>query len=168
MPVCDPTKLAQKISAWPRAADHFRRRAQLPRSHPVGPRGSHPWSTHSETGVALQTRSGSLLSLARRRRGAFSLPCWLGCWVLSSPAHSLSQRISRDARLGRWTRIDSGDRAFPDQAVLVIANLRYRRFGVSAVTKSGCIALATGITGWALAREPWQLFLATLLHGAAG
>jgi hypothetical protein len=51
--------------------------------------------------------------------------------------------------------------------VLVIANLPrlYQRFGVSAVTKSGCIALATGITGWALAREPWQLFLATLLSG---
>jgi MFS family permease len=51
--------------------------------------------------------------------------------------------------------------------VLVIANLPslYKRFGVSAVTKSGCIALATGVTGWALAREPWQLFLATLLSG---
>jgi Major Facilitator Superfamily len=51
--------------------------------------------------------------------------------------------------------------------VLVIASLPslYKRFGVSAVTKSGCIALATGIMGWALAREPWQLFLATLLSG---
>lgn len=51
--------------------------------------------------------------------------------------------------------------------VPVIASLPslYRRFGVPAVTKSGCIALATGIIGWALAREPWQLFLATLLSG---
>jgi hypothetical protein len=51
---------------------------------------------------------------------------------------------------------------------LVVANLPnlYRRFGISAVTKMGCIALATGTIGWAIARQPWQLFLATLLSGA--
>jgi MFS family permease len=50
---------------------------------------------------------------------------------------------------------------------LVVANLPnlYRRFGISAVTKMGCIALATGTIGWAIARQPWQLFLATLLSG---
>lgn len=50
---------------------------------------------------------------------------------------------------------------------LVIANLAglYRRFGVPAVTKAGCLALATGIVGWAVAQEPWQLLLATLLSG---
>lgn len=48
---------------------------------------------------------------------------------------------------------------------IVIANLPklYKRFGVAKVTKAGSIALATGIVGWAVAREPWQLFLATLL-----
>jgi len=41
----------------------------------------------------------------------------------------------------------------------------YERFGVAAVTKGGSIALALGVAGWALAREPWQLFLATLASG---
>jgi len=50
---------------------------------------------------------------------------------------------------------------------IVIANLPklYDRFGVSRVTKFGAIALAAGITGWAVAREPWQLFASTLLSG---
>ena len=49
----------------------------------------------------------------------------------------------------------------------VIANLPklYKRFGVSPVTKAGCIALAAGVMGWSVAREPWQLFLAVLLSG---
>ncbi|MEA2816388.1 MAG: hypothetical protein QOI93_4085, partial [Rhodospirillaceae bacterium] len=51
---------------------------------------------------------------------------------------------------------------------VVVANLPalYRRFGLPAVTKSGAIALALGVLGWAMAREPWQLLLATLLSGA--
>lgn len=50
---------------------------------------------------------------------------------------------------------------------VVVATLPrlYRRFGVAAVTKAGAVALALGVTGWALAREPWQLFAATLLSG---
>jgi hypothetical protein len=50
----------------------------------------------------------------------------------------------------------------------VVANLPrlYRRFGVPTVTKAGAVALAFGIVGWAIAREPWQLFAATLLSGA--
>ena len=50
---------------------------------------------------------------------------------------------------------------------IVVANLPrlYKRFGVATVTKVGSVALATGITGWALAREPWQFFAATLLSG---
>jgi hypothetical protein len=50
---------------------------------------------------------------------------------------------------------------------IVVANLPrlYKIFGVPTVTKVGSIALATGITGWALAREPWQFFAATLLSG---
>jgi hypothetical protein len=51
---------------------------------------------------------------------------------------------------------------------VVVANLPalYRRFGLPAVTKCGAIALALGVLGWAMAREPWQLLLATLLSGA--
>ena len=50
---------------------------------------------------------------------------------------------------------------------LVIATLPrlYRRFGVAAVTKVGCVALAIGVIGWASAKEPWQLIAATLLSG---
>jgi len=52
--------------------------------------------------------------------------------------------------------------------VIVIANLPalYRRFGVPAVTKLGAASLALGVLGWALAQEPWQLFLATVASGA--
>jgi hypothetical protein len=51
---------------------------------------------------------------------------------------------------------------------IVIANLprQYRRFGVPAVTKSGAIVLAAGVVGWAMAEQPWQLFVATLCSGA--
>src|SRR5262249_34093618 len=50
---------------------------------------------------------------------------------------------------------------------IVIANLPtlYGRFGVARVTKFGSIAAAAGIAGWAVAREPWQLFALTLLSG---
>ncbi len=50
---------------------------------------------------------------------------------------------------------------------MVVANLAalHRRFGLVAVTRAGALATAAGIAGWALAREPWQLFAATLLSG---
>lgn len=50
---------------------------------------------------------------------------------------------------------------------IVIANLPrlYARFGLARVTKAGSLALAIGVAGWALAQEPWQLFIATLLSG---
>ena len=51
---------------------------------------------------------------------------------------------------------------------VVVANLPalHRRFGVPSVTAAGAMALALGVLGWALAREPWQLILATLASGA--
>ena len=51
---------------------------------------------------------------------------------------------------------------------VVVANLPalHRRFGVPLVTAAGAVALALGVLGWALAREPWQLLLATLPSGA--
>src|SRR5262252_11046563 len=50
---------------------------------------------------------------------------------------------------------------------IVIANLPrlYGRFGLARVTKAGSLTLAIGVTGWALAQEPWQLFVATLFSG---
>lgn len=50
----------------------------------------------------------------------------------------------------------------------VVANLPrlYRHFGVPVVTVAGAALLAIGILGWALAAEPWQLFLAALASGA--
>ncbi len=49
----------------------------------------------------------------------------------------------------------------------VVANLPklHRRFGLPTVTSVGAVALAFGLVGWAMAREPWQLFAATLLTG---
>ena len=51
---------------------------------------------------------------------------------------------------------------------VVVANLPalYRRFGLPTVTKVGAVVLALGVLGWAVAREPWELLLATLLSGA--
>ncbi len=51
---------------------------------------------------------------------------------------------------------------------VVVANLPalYRRFGLPSVTKAGAMLLALGVLGWAVAREPWQLLIATLLSGA--
>lgn len=42
----------------------------------------------------------------------------------------------------------------------------YRRFGLPAITVVAAVLLAAGICGWAVAREPWQLFAATLVSGA--
>ncbi len=50
----------------------------------------------------------------------------------------------------------------------VVANLAalHRRFGLVAVTRAGAVLTAAGLLGWAFAREPWQLFLATPISGA--
>lgn len=51
---------------------------------------------------------------------------------------------------------------------IVVANLPalYRRFGLPTITRTGAVVLALGVLGWAIAREPWQLLLATLFSGA--
>jgi hypothetical protein len=51
---------------------------------------------------------------------------------------------------------------------IVVANLPalYHRFGLPAITRTGAVILALGVIGWAVAREPWQLLLATLFSGA--
>jgi MFS family permease len=51
---------------------------------------------------------------------------------------------------------------------IVVANLAslHRRFGLPAVTRAGATLTALGLLGWALASEPWQLFVATPLSGA--
>lgn len=50
---------------------------------------------------------------------------------------------------------------------LIVANLPrlYRRWGVPAVTVAGALALALGVSGWARAAEPWQLYAAALFSG---
>ncbi|HEY1246708.1 MAG TPA: MFS transporter [Hyphomicrobiaceae bacterium] len=41
----------------------------------------------------------------------------------------------------------------------------HRRFGVTAITKAGALALGLGVYGWAVATQPWQLFAALVLSG---
>lgn len=50
---------------------------------------------------------------------------------------------------------------------LVIVNLPrlYKRFGLARVTLAGSIVLALGVYGWAVAAQPYQLFIAALLSG---
>lgn len=38
-------------------------------------------------------------------------------------------------------------------------------FGSATVTKAGVLCMATGLLGWALAAEPWQLFAAAVFSG---
>jgi MFS family permease len=51
---------------------------------------------------------------------------------------------------------------------LVVANLPrlHARFGLPATTLGGAALAAVGVLGWAVVRQPWQLFAATLLSGA--
>jgi MFS family permease len=51
---------------------------------------------------------------------------------------------------------------------LIVANLPklHARFGLPRMTKAGAVILGIGVTGWAMAELPWQLFAATLLSGA--
>ena len=51
--------------------------------------------------------------------------------------------------------------------VPVVANMPrlYRSFGIPVVTCVGALLLGLGVLGWALAYEPWQLFVAALLSG---
>ncbi|PWS35793.1 MFS transporter [Falsiroseomonas bella] len=51
-------------------------------------------------------------------------------------------------------------------AVVALLPRLYRRFGIASVTRAGAVSAALGALGWALAAEPWQLFLATLPSGA--
>lgn len=50
---------------------------------------------------------------------------------------------------------------------LVIVNLPrlYKRLGLARVTVSGATVLALGVYGWAVAAQPYQLFIAALLSG---
>jgi MFS family permease len=41
----------------------------------------------------------------------------------------------------------------------------HRRFGVTAITKAGALALGLGVYGLAVATQPWQLFAALVLSG---
>jgi hypothetical protein len=51
--------------------------------------------------------------------------------------------------------------------VPVVANMPrlYRRFGIPVATCVGAVLLGLGVLGWALAYEPWQLFVAAFLSG---
>lgn len=51
--------------------------------------------------------------------------------------------------------------------VPVVANMPrlYKRFGIPLVTSAGAALLGLGVLGWAVAREPWQLFAAAALSG---
>jgi hypothetical protein len=42
----------------------------------------------------------------------------------------------------------------------------YARWGLANVTRFGAIAMALGVIGWAVACQPWHLFMAAALSGA--
>src|SRR5258708_10735554 len=89
-------------------------------------------------------------------------------WGLGSPGPRALLHAVQEARHWPLALVASAVTVHFRVGAIVVANLPalYRRFGLPAVTKSGAIALALGVLGWAMAREPWQLLLATLLSGA--
>jgi Major Facilitator Superfamily len=127
-------------------------------------RFNRPLNASDETGNLMQTRSN--LFFGWRVVGAVFVLAMFGWGVgfYGPPVYLHSVRETRGWPVGL---VSTAVTVHFLIGVLVIASLPslYSRFGVSAVTRSGCIALAIGIIGWALAREPWQLFLATLLSG---
>ena len=88
-------------------------------------------------------------------------------WGLGFYGPPVYLQVVREARGWSLTLVSTAVTIHFLFGAMVIANLPrlYRRFGVPAVTKAGSVALAAGVLGWALAREPWQLFVATLFSG---
>ena len=88
-------------------------------------------------------------------------------WGLGFYGPPVYLQVVREARGWSLTLVSTAVTVHFLFGAIVIANLPrlYRRFGVPAVTKAGSVALAAGVLGWALAREPWQLFAATLFSG---
>lgn len=89
-------------------------------------------------------------------------------WGLGFYGPPIYLHAVRDARGWSLALVSSAVTAHYLFGAMVIANLPglYRRFGIPVITKAGAVALAVGVTGWALAAQPWQLFAATLLSGA--
>lgn len=88
-------------------------------------------------------------------------------WGLGFYGPPIYLHAVREARGWSLALVSSAVTAHFLFGVVVIANLPrlYKRFGVATVTKVGSVALALGVFGWAMAREPWQLFFATMLSG---
>jgi MFS family permease len=51
-------------------------------------------------------------------------------------------------------------------AVVAVLPRLHRRFGLVVATRAGACASALGVLGWALAAEPWQLFVAAAVSGS--
>lgn len=71
----------------------------------------------------------------------------------------------RDARGWSVSLVSAAVTCHFQLGALVVANFAslQSRFGLAALTRAGGIATALGFVGWAVAREPWQLFAATPL-----
>jgi hypothetical protein len=121
----------------------------------------------SETARRANTMSGTTLFYGWRVvAAAFTLAVF--GWGLGFYGPPIYLHAVREARGWSLALVSAAVTAHYLFGVLVIANLPglYRRFGIPAITKAGAVALALGVTGWALAAQPWQLFAATLLSGA--
>ena len=101
-----------------------------------------------------------------------SLPA-LSCWRCSAGASASTARRSISTPCRRRV---SWSVALVSSAVTAALPGRRRRrrqpagalpaVRLAGGDQGGAIALALGVLGWAMAREPWQLLLATLLSGA--
>jgi hypothetical protein len=114
----------------------------------------------------MVARAGSDLFFGWRVVGAVFVLAMFG-WGLGFYGPPIYLHAVREARGWSLGLVSTAVTVHFFFGAIVVANLPnlYKRFGVAAVTKAGSCALAAGVTGWALAHEPWQLFVATLLSG---
>ena len=120
-----------------------------------------------DSGVTMKTRGSSGMFYGWRVVAAAFVLAIFG-WGLGFYGPPVYLHAVREARGWSLALVSAAVTVHFLFGAIVIANLPrlYRRFGVPAVTKTGAVSLACGITGWAVAQEPWQRFAATLLSGA--
>ena len=89
-------------------------------------------------------------------------------WELGFYGPPVYLKAVQDARGWSVTLVSTAVTLHFLTGAIVVANLPrlHSAFGLPVTTIGGAAILSVGVVGWAAAREPWQLFLATMFSGA--